>query len=77
MQRKQVIEESRRVLHLSKDEPTGHALRRLLQYHLEQAQVTLDSADDMATVKSAQAEKRLCKKLMEYQDKPPLQIPNR
>ena len=64
---------SRRVLHNSRDEPTGQALRALLNLHLNKALRALETASG-ETVVRLQGEIAAYRTLLDYQQKPELQI---
>ena len=64
---------NRRVLHNSRDEPTGQALRALLNLHLNKALRALETASGEAVVR-LQGEIAAYRTLLDYQQKPELQI---
>ena len=64
---------NRRVLHNSRDEPTGQALRALLNLHLNKALRSLETANGDSVVR-LQGEIAAYRVLMDYQQKPEIQI---
>lgn len=69
-----LLEDSRRVLHQSKDEATGQALSKLLTTLLEQALAKLLTASEIGDFRAAQAEANAYQKLLDFQQQPPIQL---
>ena len=67
------VTNNRRVLHNSRDEPTGQALRALLNLHLNRALRSLETASGEAVVR-LQGEIAAYRTLLDYQQKPEIQI---
>ena len=75
--RRALLEDSRMVLHQSKDEATGQALSKLLTIHLEQSLAKLMIVTDVGDFRAAQAEAQAYQKLLDLQQQPPIQLNNK
>ena len=68
------LERCKATLHSSRDEVTGRALSRLLTILLERSVAKLLTATDIGEIRALQSEANLCQKLLDMQNKPPVNL---